>query len=331
MARTALVLGAQGVLGSSITRELSAAGWQVTRAGRRPEDAADFCLLDLSDANELRTVFSAADVVVNTAHEPDLTPQRTVLRHGGVLIDLTELRRAERAKLAMSEPEGLVVADTGLGGVAYLALAEMLAELPEADAAEYSLMISANGSAGTAGVLLGHGLLTASAHHETALIPFAEPFGVRRCLVVGGDGGDALLRREVGDVPLRHYLCMEPRSVHRSLLVLNRARLIGVLPKALFTSGARQTADVLTEEPICEWVGIRQRGQRLAARNIKGCGYYRMTAAATVVFAEKLANGKKSGTHKLGLRSIDELIALRDVRRALEQRGVYVVKHARAG
>ena len=330
MARTVLVIGAQGVLGTFIARELSNAGWQVTRAGRRPEDVPDFRLIDLNDSEDLRQACAAVDIVVNTAHDRDLTLQRAVLRHGGVLVDLTEFTQSERGKLGSDAAKGLVVADTGLGGVAYLAIAEMLRELPEADAAEYSLMISANGSAGRAGVLLGHGLLTASSHHETVRVPFAEPFGAYRCLEVGADG-DGRLRGEIGDVPLRHYLCMQPRSLHRALLALNGARLIGLMPKSLFTSGTSKVPAELSEESICEWVGVSQGEKRLAARNVEGRGYYRMTAAATLAFAEALVPAPGSGPDKRGLRSINELLTLADVRAGLEQGGVYVVKDARAG
>ena len=86
-----------------------------------------------------------SDLVVNTAHHRDLSPERTVLRQGGTLINLTDFTQAQRAQLAGegAEGRGLVVADTGFSGIAYLAIAEMLREHPEADAAEYTLMFSA--------------------------------------------------------------------------------------------------------------------------------------------------------------------------------------------
>jgi len=326
MARTVLVIGAQGVLGTFITREFSAAGWQVTRAGRRHEDSPDFRLIDLSDPADLRQACAEVDLVVNTVHHRRLSPERTVLREGGMLINLTDFTQPERAQLASegAEGRGLVVADTGFSGIAYLAIAEMLRDHPEADAAEYTLMFSAGGSSGRAGAIFAHALLTGSSHHETTIVPFPEPFGERRCLEVGADreGG---LRKRVGEVPIRHYLCMQPRSLHAMLLALNRARLIGLMPTAFFTAGSRKVPAELTEEAICEWFAISRGGTRLAEQTLAGEGYYRMTAAATVAFGEALL-GPDAPDGRPGLRSIDELITLADIRPAIEDRGIRIRK-----
>src|SRR5687768_14928198 len=100
MARTVLVIGAQGVLGTFLAREFSSAGWQVIRAGRRPEDAPDFRLVDLDDPADLRQACAGMDLVVNTAHHRELAPERTVLRQGGTLINLTDFTPPQRVKLA---------------------------------------------------------------------------------------------------------------------------------------------------------------------------------------------------------------------------------------
>lgn len=325
MPRTVLVIGAQGVIGTFIAREFSSAGWEVTRAGRRPEDATDFRLIDLDDRVDLRQACSQVDLIVNTAHHRELAPERVILRHGGTLIDLTELTPSEREQLTSggAEGPGLVVADAGLGGVAYLAIAELLREHPEADAAEYSLMFSSNGSSGRAGALFAHSLITGASHHQSTTVPFPEPFGERRCLQVGANG-DSVLRQEVGEVPLRHYLCMQPPPLHHVLLGLNRARLIGSMPKISFTAGTRKVPSGLSQEPLCEWVAVNRGGERLAARTLMGRGYYRMTAAATLAFGEALVGAKASDHRKSGLRSIDELVTLADVRQAVEQRGIAI-------
>lgn len=325
MTRTAIVIGGQGVLGTCIAREFSAAGWQVTRAGRRPENAPDFRLIDLDNPVDLRHACAEVDLVVNTVHHRELAPERTVLRQGGTPVNLTDLTQPERAQLAGdgAESRGLVVADTGFSGIAYLVIAAMLREHPSADAAEYSLMFSASGSSGRAGALFGHSLLTGSSHHESTIVPFPEPFGERRCLEVGADQ-NAVLRNRVGEVPLRHYLCMQPRPVHGLLLALNSARLIGFMPSAPFTSGARKVPSELSQEPICEWVAISRGGERLAAQTLAGHGYYRMTASATVAFGETLLGSHTADNGKRGLRSIDELVTLAHVRTAVEERGITI-------
>jgi NAD(P)-dependent dehydrogenase (short-subunit alcohol dehydrogenase family) len=327
MSRKALVIGAQGVLGSAISSAFAEAGWEVLRAGRRPESAADFRLLDLDDALALSRACEGADLVVNTAHHRALAPERTILRQGGTLIDLIELSGPERAQLVSEEAEaqGLVVADTGLGGVAYLALADLLREHPEAGGAEYSLMVSAAGSSGHAGARFGHTLLTGSTHHAAAKVPFPAPWGARRCLEVGADG-DGVLREAVGETPLRHFLTMQPRPLQGFLSALNGARLISLLPAAMFTAGTGKVPAELSDEPICEWVAVlAEDGRRLAARTIEGKGYYRMTAAATLTFAAALSrpsNGKR------GLLSIDELVTLEAVRPALSEHEISVREQA---
>lgn len=323
MARKALVIGAQGVLGSFIAKGLSGAAWGVTRAGRRPEEAADFRQLDLADPKSVSNGVRGFDLVVSTAHEPSLALERTILDQGGTLIDLIELSEPERAQLGeVANPTGLVVTDTGLGGVAYLAVAELLDAHPEADAAEYALMVSASGSTGRAGGLFAHKLLTSSRHHETVTVPFPEPFGTRRGLEVGQDT-NGVPRAAVNEVPIRHYLCMLPRPLNGILLALNSARLISVLPAASFTAGAGKVPDELSDERICEWVAVNSDGERVAAQTVEGEGYYRMTTAATVVFAEALV-----GKREKGLRGIEELVSLSELRSALGEQGVSVRKAA---
>ncbi len=326
MSRKALVIGAQGVLGALISRAFAQAGWEVARAGRRPERASDFRLLDLADPVALSEACAEAHVVVNTAHDPELAPERTVLREGGTLIDLIELTPAERALLRGEVAEsarGSVVLDTGLGGIAYLAIAGLLAEHPEADEAEYSLMISASGSTGRAGALMGHKVLTAAAHHRSVKLPFARPFGVRRCLEIGA-GGEGMFRTAVSGTPVRHYLCMRPRALQGLLLALNGAHLMSLLPSATFTAGASKASAEPSDERICECVTVGRGGQRLGARTIEGRGYYRMTADATLVFAEALPTLSPTDDARRGLLSIDELLTLDAIRPAIEQHEIFV-------
>jgi hypothetical protein len=321
MTRKALVIGAQGVLGGFIAQGLGEAGWDVTRAGRRPENAADFRQLDLGDPRSVRERVRGFDLVFSTAHHPDLALERTILKDGGTLIDLIELSETERAQLRkVANPKGLVAIDTGLGGVAYLAVAELLHAHPEADAAEYALMVSASGSTGRAGGLFAHKLLISSRHHKTTRVPFPQPFGTRIGLEVGEDT-DGVPRRAVNQMPIRHYVCMLPRPLNGTLLVLNAARLISFLPRASFTAGARSVPDQLSEERICEWVAVSADGERVAAQFVEGEGYYRMTVSATLVFTEAII-----GNPETGVRSIEDLVRLSELRPTLERNGITVHK-----
>lgn len=305
----------------------------MTRVGRRPESAADFLLLDLADPVALSHACAEADVVINTAHDPELAAERTVLREGGVLIDLIELSQPERALLrsqAAEAPRGLVVSDTGLGGVAYLVIADLLRTHPEADAADYSLMVSAAGSGGRAGALFAHSLLTDASHHRSVKLPFPRPFGVRRCLQVGADRDgmlrDGVLRAVVGETPVRHYLCMLPRPLQGLLLALNGAHLMSMLPSASFTAGTGKVPAKPSDERICEWVGVSRDGRRLGARTLEGRGYYDMTAAATLAFADALLASTAAARGRRGLLSIDEVLTLDAVRPALERHEILIVE-----
>lgn len=322
MSSKVLVIGAQGVLGSFIARSFSDAGWEVTRAGRRAESAPDFRLLDLGDAKSVSEACRGVDLVVNTAHHPELVLERTILGDGGTLIDLVELSESERVGLRTdaADAHGLVVVDTGLGGVGYLAIAELLREHPDADGAQYSLMVSASGSSGRAGALFGHRLLTGARHHRSATIPCAEPFGRRRGIEIE-PGSDSVLRRTVRGRAIRHYLCMQPRALHGMLLALNATRLISLLPRASFTAGTGKVPAELSDEGVCEWVAVSRGGQRLAARTLEGRGYYRMTAAATVALADALVGSSEA---LRGLHSIDVLLTLSELQPALERLGITI-------
>lgn len=324
MSQTVLVIGAQGTLGSFIARAFADAGWMVTRAGRRPEDSPDFRRLNLDDADSFSDACREADVVVNTAQHHELAPERTTLRQGGTLINLTDLSLLDRARLtqAATGAEGLVVTDAGMAGVAYLAIRELLGEHPEADGAEYALMFANSMSMGRAGALFAHRLLTGSTHHPTVTIPFPEPIGRRRCLRLAGHAAEVLPAAVAGRQT--HYcLLMQPPPLQGLLLALNALRLVSLLPRAMLTAGTGKVPDAPSTERVCDWVAVTHAGNRLATRTIEGNGYYAMTAAATVTFAEALSTPSADAAPS-GLHSVDELLTLVELHPALRQRGIAV-------
>jgi len=118
---------------------------------------------------------------------------------------------------------------------------------------------------------------------------------------------------------------MQPGALNIMVRALNAARIISALPKALFTAGSKTLPDKLSEEQICEWVAVSRNGTRLASQAIEGRGYYRMTAAATLIFAEALS---RHANRETGVRSIDELLTVSEILPALERRGIAVRKQA---
>lgn len=322
MARV-LIIGAQGVLGSFLAAAFSESEWHVTRAGRRQESAADFLLLDLDDEEALAAALDAADVTVNTAHHAPLGPERVALRQGAILIDLVELGAAERDALRdeADRSSGLLVADVGLSFVAYLALADLLRRIPDADAATYALMFSAAGSSGRAGARFAHALLTSSRHHRTAGLELPEPWGATRAFEVASGTEDASMPEAIEGVPLRHYLSMQPRVLQASLLALNATRLISLLPAAAFTAGTGKVPSEPSDEPICEHVAVHRGGRQVGSRTIEGRGYYRMASAAILSLAEALLVSVERPT---GFRPVEQVIGLASVEEALGDHGITV-------
>ena len=86
-----LVLGGQGVLGSAIAGAFGAAGWTSIRAGRRPDPGADFRPVDLDEPDTLERALDGIDLIVSTVPDDRLVAERMVLKHGGVLINVSAM------------------------------------------------------------------------------------------------------------------------------------------------------------------------------------------------------------------------------------------------
>jgi saccharopine dehydrogenase-like NADP-dependent oxidoreductase len=133
-----VVIGAQGALGRLCAPALQRAGFEVIRAGRRPESASDFRLIDVSDADAVADGCADADLVISMANDPNHNAERFVLETGGAMftVIVAPEERAELKALGVGA-RGLVVTDLGLGpGVTSLVLADLLARHPDADELE---------------------------------------------------------------------------------------------------------------------------------------------------------------------------------------------------
>lgn len=83
----------------------------------------------------------------------------------------------------------------------------------------------------------------------------------------------------------------------------------------------------LSREAICEWVAVGCEGRRIAVRTIEGCGDYRMTTVATVVFAEALLRRRERDlADRNGVCGVEDLFSLRDLQPALEARGLRITE-----
>lgn len=303
-----LVIGAQGVLGSSIARRFREAGWVVTRGGRRSESAADFRLVDLDRPETVTQACLQVDLVVSTVRHPALIAERTVLDGGGVLLNLDELPALERARLESQSTEspGLVVDRTGLGGVTGLAAAELLDENPEADTLELGIMVSARETAGRAGGMLVQRLLSCS-RLATTSVELPKPFGRRRCLA-SARGAAELVAPLARGRKTRLYICFLPAAFNALFLGLSALRIASRLPDAVFTVGRGSVPAELGHQLTCHWTAVRRAGERLARRVVMGEGDYRSTVEATLIFAQALVPPRGTGPRRRGVLGVDEVL-----------------------
>jgi NAD dependent epimerase/dehydratase family len=326
MARKALVLGGQGVVGSFIARALREAGWEVTRGGRRPEEADDFRLVDLDRGDTVEPACAEADLVVTSVHHPGLHAERAVLRDGGVLLHLDEVSTAERERLEreVPEPRGLVLEHTGLGGVSLLSLVELLHDHPDADTAEFGLLLSAAEKSGPAGGLFAKSLMSGRSRHPTATIELPEPFGRRSCIEAGPEATDAIVGRFAGDRTPRLYGCFVPRAFGAAMLALNAVHLLSRLPQAAWTAGRGKVPEELSSQQTMHWARVLRGGEVLGARFVHAKGDYRSTVAATAIYADTLVPASGAELPRRGIFGLPEVLDLRELEPALAEKGIRV-------
>ncbi|TMA76900.1 MAG: hypothetical protein E6J72_16535 [Deltaproteobacteria bacterium] len=269
------------------------------------------------------------DMVVSTVRHPGLAAERIVLCEGGTLLHLDDLPAAERCRLKgeMAAPRGLVVDRSGVVGVAALALVELLEQHPEADTVEYGFLLSAAEAGGRAGGAFVHRLLGGRARHPTARFELPNPFGRRRC-IEAGPAVERLLREAVGAQTAHLYVCFLPAALNAAMLALNSLGLASRLPLAVFTGRRRSVPAEPSRQPTCHWVSIRQAGDLVASRFVLGEGDYRMTVAATAVFAEALI--AQAGSRK-GVFGAEEVLTLAPLAPALAARGIRIAAGSGVG
>src|SRR5438270_9421427 len=268
--RTVLVLGAQGVLGSLLARLFADAGWDVVKAGRRPDDGG-IRLVDLDRIDTLRDALDGIDLVVNPVPDERLVAERLVAERGPALVNMSAVaaRLGWALQRELSTATGLVLIHAGLvPGITSLVAADLLRMHPEADALELAFTISAGGTSGKGGAGLIHGYLTALRHHPTFRADLGPPFGTRTCFEVGGEERGWLSEDVLGGREVRLGVYFRERALQALFWSLNALHLIGGTPRVAFVAGRGRVPTEATREPICEWDAAKRGGERLAARAI---------------------------------------------------------------
>jgi NAD(P)-dependent dehydrogenase (short-subunit alcohol dehydrogenase family) len=321
-ARTVLVLGAQGVLGSVLATAFADEGWEVVRAGRRPEPGMR--LVDLDRPDTLRHALDAIDLVANPVPDERLVAEKIVLERGPVLINMSAVPAAcgSQLKRASTTAQGLVLINAGLvPGITSLVAADLLDAHPDADEVELAFTLSAGGTSGRGGAGLIHRYLTSARHHPTFRVNLGPPFGTRTCFEVGAEERGWLADQLLGERGVRLGVYWRERTLEALFRSLNTLHMVGGTPRVTFVAGRRRAPSEATREPICEWVAVNRGGERLAARAIHGRGDYRMTAASTIACAEALLQLRNAAPRRSGVFAPEELFALSELQPAFERLG----------
>lgn len=330
--RRALILGAQGALGSRLGAAFSAAGWEVVGAGRRAVIRPGFRTLDIRDPQRVRTAIEGFDVIVNTIPDPELVAERAALRHGGLVINVSAMPIGPGLRLRREtvDPQGAVVMGAGIApGITNLLVADLILAYPRADEIELVFTVSTKAAAGSAGGDFAHRGATACRRHRTKTIPLPQPFGRRRCLgFAEPDAG--WLGEAAGDRTVSPYICIAERGVHGGLLALNSIGVISRLPRSAFgpSAGERRAASC---EPVAHWVAVLNRGERLAVRTVECRGDYEAAAQSTMLFADALLANGEGAPPSLGVFTPDELLSLHRLAPELSAAGIEVIARRPGG
>lgn len=330
---TVLVIGANGVLGSTVVDVLAEQRWKVLRGMREPDETPGAIHVDLADPAGVARAMQEADLTVSTVPDTDVVAERVALEQGGTLLNVSTVDPEHTDALrgaAHDEVRGTVVRNAGLApGVTNLVVAQLIAENPAADTIELVMTFSTKGMSGRAGVEFVHRNLADSGRagapagvHDTEVIPLPAPFGRRRCL-----GFAERERGWVGPIAegrqVRTYACFDSSPLHWGLLAMNRVRLLGGLPQRPFMVGKGAVPAKPSHEPIAHWISVGKAGTRLAARTVECRGDYLGTADAVRIFANALLDS--AAARRPGCFGPEELFTLDELRAPLSVAGIDVV------
>jgi hypothetical protein len=321
-----VVVGAQGTLGGFVAGALEKRGWDVLRAGRRLDGGTPgTAYVDLDQPETLAEVLPTSDLVINCVQHRPLTAERLILNRGSALLNVAALPVSQRAVLERwateGNPRGLVVVHAGLNpGLSTLALKQLLAEYPEADAVELVMTASVREASGRQGTSDFIEWLTRRARHPVRQVALLPPYGQRRCLEVASDE-EGLFGKAAQGRAAHHCLCFRERWFQALLLALNAAGVFKLAPGGAFAKRGEAPTE-LTLEAKRDSVAVLKGGERLGAISIEGEGDYRITVAATVAFAELMIELRSSRPQLTGVFSAEELFDLSDLAPRLAPHGL---------
>ena len=331
-AKTVLVIGATGVLGSTIADVLSSQQWEVLRGGRKQSGVPRAVQLDLNEPGTVAAAIRQADLTISTVEDPRLVAEQIAFEQGGVIVNVSTLDPRHAVSLRETNPRalGTVVMNAGLApGVTNLVASDLVSQYPSATGVDIAMTFSSKGMSGRAGIEFVHRNLThfgggRRGRHGTAEISFPKPLGRRKCIGFAEEQ-QGWARSPVSDGrEIRTYACFDSKPLNAGIRALNGLGLLGLLPKGPFMSGVSTVPAEPTTEDVCHWVGVRSGDDLLAARTVECSGDYRGTANTVAVIANALA-AQDPATRQRGCFGLEEIFALSDLQDELAAVGVSIV------
>jgi NAD(P)-dependent dehydrogenase (short-subunit alcohol dehydrogenase family) len=325
-----LVIGARGALGALVADAFRRHGWAVRESSRDPSPSSACQYVDLTDPATLAPALDGVDLVITTVPDQTLAAERHVLKHGGVLLNLS----AEPATALQSlrrqagQAKGTVVMNAGIApGVTNLLAAQLLEQNPTADEVELVFTVTARGSGGAASAAFAHRGFTGRVNHRVKEVTLPEPFGSRRVLgFAESDGG--WLGPTADGLTVSPYICLAERSVGAMMRTLNAVRLISKLPPAALGSGRRTAAADASHEPVAHSVAVLREGLLLDYKLVVGRGDFLMAASSSIVFAEALVGLDGPAAAEPGAWYPEEVLSLKRLEASLREAGIDVTKVA---
>lgn len=323
-----VVLGAQGALGRLCAPVLRRAGLEVVRAGRRAESASDFRLIDVTDPAAVERGCADVDLVVSMVNDPTRTVERFVLASGKAMFNLV-VEPPDRAALKAlgAGAEGLVVTDVGLGpGVTSIVFADLLERHPDADELEGAGTWSMSEPFGrdTVEIFLHPGL-TNEKRRRTALVEFPQPFGTLRCLAWEDEETQIGVAGELASrLPVKFYGYTLEAWARVPVMALNSLGLASKIPLSFLTLGMEKQAASTVAKPQAHLCAVLRGGKRLETQVVLGEGNLAMSAAAIATCAKVLLDRRDAGDTLSGVRGIEDVFKLTEVRDGFEEQGIRI-------
>jgi hypothetical protein len=323
----AVVVGAQGTLGSFVARELRSRGWDVLRAGRRPESAPDFRKIDLDDQATWGDTFVGSELIVSTVPHSELVLERHIMETGGLLLSPATVPRAalEKLKAYQRNPKGVVIPHVGLTpGLSNLLAAELLEASSDAAELAIGLVFKAFGASGEEGRKWAFRLFAQGAVSPLRAVQLPSPLGLRGCVStdLSAEGWLADTHRP----PVQRLeFCMAEKPIDAMLRALSSIRLATLLSRIAARAYMHRIPGP-TDEQIYQWAWVRRSSGAKQGWLISATGDYRSTAVAMRIFAEAIFRLNADSRLPRGLVRVQEVLKMNDVKKEFAASGISILE-----